>query len=102
MERAGQGLEKIVAGSLRQAPPGQAPILAWPLVCGSRVAERTRALDFVSGVLRVQVPDPGWKRELQALAPRYLASLNRYAGQMVKRIEFVVPPDQQTGRPERS
>jgi hypothetical protein len=32
----------------------------------------------------------GWKRELQALAPRYLAMINRYAGQTVSRIEFVV------------
>jgi hypothetical protein len=90
MEQAGHGLEKIIAGSLRRAPEGEAPLLAWPLVCGSAVAERTRAMNFADGLLRVEVSDPGWKRELQALAPRYLAALNRYAGQSVKRIEFVV------------
>jgi hypothetical protein len=90
VEQAGTGLEKIVVGSLRRAPHGDAPILAWPLVCGSKVAERTRALDFVANVLRVEVPDAGWKREMQNLAPRYLATLNRYAGQKVERIEFVV------------
>ena len=90
MEPAGTGLEKIVLGSLRRVPPDQAPLLAWPLVCGSVVADRTRALDFSGAVLRVEVPDAGWKREMQSLAPRYLAMLNRYAGKKVERIDFVI------------
>jgi hypothetical protein len=93
VEQAGAGLEKIVAGSLRRVPPGQAPLLAWPLVCGSVVAERTRAVDFVDSILRVEVPDAGWTREMQGLAARYLAVLNRYAGQKVTRIEFVIRKD---------
>ncbi len=90
MQPAGEGLEKIVAASLARAAPESAPVLAWPLVCGSRVAERTRALDFAAGVLRVEVSDLGWKRELQELAPRYLAAINRYVGRSVTRLEFVV------------
>ena len=90
MQPAGTELEKIVARSLRQAPPAQAPLMAWPVVCGSAVAERTQALSFDNGVLRVAVPDAGWKSELQVLAPRYLASINRYTVEMVCRIEFVV------------
>lgn len=90
MEQAGAGLEKMIAGSLRRLPAAAAPLLAWPLVCGSRVADRTQALDFCKGVLRVEVPDAGWKREMQNLAPRYLAALNRYTGQKVERIEFVI------------
>jgi hypothetical protein len=90
MEQAGAGLERIVAGSLRRVPQSEAPLLAWPLVCGSAVAERTRAVQFADGILRVEVPDAGWKREMQSLAPRYVASMNRYAGQKVERIEFVI------------
>lgn len=90
LEQAGTGLEKIVAQSLRHAPPGEAPILAWPLVCGSAVAERSRALSFAGGVLHVEVADAGWKSELQSLAPRYLAAINRYSAEAVNRIEFVV------------
>ncbi len=90
MEQAGSGLEKIVLGSLRRVPQAEAPLLAWPLVCGSVVAERTRAVEFADAVLRVEVPDAGWKREMQSLAPRYLAVVNRYAGQRVERIEFVI------------
>lgn len=90
MEQAGPEFEKIVAKSLRQVPPGEAPVLAWPVVCGSAVAERTRALSFLDGVLRVAVPDAGWKSELQVLAPRYLAAINKYTIEIVRRIEFVV------------
>jgi predicted nucleic acid-binding Zn ribbon protein len=90
LDLAGSDLDKIVARSLRQLPPAQAPIMAWPVVCGSAVAERTRALTFVDGVLQVAVADTGWKSELQQLAPRYLASINRYTVQPVRRIEFVI------------
>ncbi|MGA2746350.1 MAG: DUF721 domain-containing protein [Candidatus Sulfotelmatobacter sp.] len=90
MEQAGSGLEKIVAQSLRQAPSAEGPLLAWPVVCGSAVAERTRAVSFDDGVLCVEVAGARWKAELQALAPRYLAMINRYTTQAVRRIEFVV------------
>ncbi|MGO8795680.1 MAG: DciA family protein [Candidatus Sulfotelmatobacter sp.] len=90
MEHAGTGLDKLLVGSLRRMPPGEAPVLAWPLVCGSMVSERTRAIDFAGTVLRVEVPDAGWKREMQGLAPRYLAAMNRYSSEKVERIEFVI------------
>jgi hypothetical protein len=88
MEHAGSQLEKIVAQSLARVPSDQTPLLAWPLVCGSAVAERTRAVHFSQAVLQVEVPDAGWKSEMQELAPRYLAALNRYTGNKVERIEF--------------
>jgi hypothetical protein len=90
LEQAGSHLEKIVAQSLRQVPAAEAPLMAWPVVCGSAVAERTQALGFSDGILRVGVADMGWKLELQALAPRYLATINRYTTEIVRRIDFVV------------
>lgn len=90
MEQVGAGLEKIVAGSLRRAPAGQGPLQGWVLACGQAVAARTRAIDFTQGILRVQVPDAGWRTELKALAPQYLAVINRYVVESVTRIEFVV------------
>lgn len=92
LEQAGLGLEEIVARSLRQLPPREAPLMAWPVVCGSRVAERTRAMRFLDGVLQIGVPDYGWKTELQALAPRYLAEVNRYTKEVVRKIDFVITP----------
>jgi len=90
MQPVAADLDKVVARSLRNAPTGQGPLLAWPLACGSTVAERTSALDFVDGILRVEVADAGWRRELQMLAPRYVAAMNRYIAEKVTRVEFVV------------
>jgi len=60
------------------------------LACGQPVAARTRAAEFAQGTLRVEVPDLGWRAELQALAPQYLAVINRYVAESVRRIEFVI------------
>ena len=90
MESLAGTLEKIVAGSLRHAP--DAPILAWPLACGSAVAARTTALTFERGILRVEVPDAGWRAELRHLAPQYLAVMNRYSNSPISKIEFVIRP----------
>src|SRR5207245_10735101 len=98
MEHASVGLERIVASSLRRAPSGEGPVLAWPLACGQAVAARTTALEFADGVLRVQVPDAGWRAELQALAPQYLAVINRYVAESVKKVEFVVKGKDLAGR----
>src|SRR5260370_21387790 len=94
MEQVAPALEKVVASSLRRASQSEAPMLAWPLACGSVVAERTRALDFASGVLRVEVPDAGWRAELQHLSPRYLAVINRYSRATISRIDFVIAQGQ--------
>jgi hypothetical protein len=92
MQYAGAAFDKIVAGSVRKAPAGQGPLIAWALACGHKVSERTHAASFADGILLVEVPDPGWRKELQALAPRYVAGINRYVAETVKRIEFVVKP----------
>lgn len=92
MDRAGGRLETVVANALHRAPAEESPLLAWPVACGSAVAERTRAFSFADGVLRVEVADASWRRELAALAPRYVATINRYSATAVQRIEFVVKP----------
>jgi hypothetical protein len=83
-------LETIIAKALHRAPAGESALLAWPVACGSAVADRTRALSFSDGILRVEVADAGWRRELAHLAPRYVALINKYSATLVKRIEFVV------------
>ncbi len=90
MEPARASLQKIAADLLRTAPPEEAPLLAWPIVSGTRIAERTRAFAFTAGVLRVEVPDATWRTQLTDLAPQYLATLRQLLTQRVLRIEFVV------------
>ena len=90
MNRASAGLETIIVNALKRAPASESALLAWPIACGSAVADRTRALSFSDGILRVEVADAEWRRELACLAPRYVALINKYSATAVKRIEFVV------------
>ena len=92
MQRARATLEKIGADVLRRAAPEDAPLLAWPLVCGTQVASKTQALAFAEGKLRVQTPDDAWRKQLAAFSPQYLATLRRLVGERVTAIEFVVAP----------
>jgi hypothetical protein len=100
MERARDGLQKIMVEAIRRAPAAEAPLLGWPLACGAAVAARTRALAYNDGLLRVEVPDAAWRNELLALVPQYLATLNQFA--KVKRIEFVTARDSAATRARMS
>ena len=90
MDSARPILQKLVADVLNRLPAEQVPVESWQFVCGKQVAERTRAMSFGTGVLRVEVPDARWQEQLQDLSGRYLANLNQYSRTRVERIEFVV------------
>src|SRR2546428_8601237 len=90
MEHASVGLERIVASSLRRAPSGEGPVLAWPLACGQAVAARTTALEVADGNLRAQGADAGWRAALQRLAPQDLAVIHRYVAECVAKGEVGV------------
>jgi len=90
MLRAKPTLEKIVAEQLRRAPADERPLLAWSVVCGRAVAEKTSAKSFSAGELQVIVPDRGWQKELASFLPQYIAGINRLVGKdVVQRITFV-------------
>jgi len=63
-------------------------LVAWPLACGARIADRTSAVSFADGVLTVAVPDEAWRQELQSFIPQYLAALNLMVSEPVNRIDF--------------
>ncbi|HVR26010.1 MAG TPA: DciA family protein [Candidatus Polarisedimenticolia bacterium] len=90
------GREKVVVGWLRRVPKGEAPLLAWPLVCGSPVAGSAHVLfSLPDAVLRVEVRDAGWQREVHSIAFRCLATLKRYGGEKVERIDCVISQGKQ-------
>ena len=90
MLRAKPTLERIVAEQLRRAPAHEQPLLAWAVVCGKTVAEKTSATAFSEGELQVTVPDRGWQKELASFVPQYIAGINRVVGNaVVQRIVFL-------------
>lgn len=90
MQHAGSTLKKIFADTLRQQSGEDAPLLAWPLACGAKVAERTSAIGYAKGVLTVEVPDAAWQQQLQSFSQHYLAALGPVSAQPVSSIKFVV------------
>ena len=89
MLKAKPTLEKIVAEQLRRAPVNEQPLLAWAVICGKTVAEKTSAKSFSEGELQVMVPDRGWQKELASFVPQYIAGINRIVGKAaVERIIF--------------
>ena len=89
MHHARATLSKIYGTAVQKVAGEQAPVIAWPLVCGSKVAQRTAALACVNGELAVRVPDKIWRNELQCFQDRYLAALNQVSRHKVKSIRFV-------------
>ncbi|MGA2369053.1 MAG: DciA family protein [Candidatus Korobacteraceae bacterium] len=88
MQHASATLKKIFRDTVRHNG-SSAPVLAWPLACGAKTAERTNAIDFAAGVLTVSVPDEAWRRQLQSFSSQYLAALNQVTPEPVNRIDFV-------------
>ncbi len=97
MQPVGSTLKKVVGETVSSMPSTEAALLAWPLVCGSAVAQKTRALECSGRVLKIQVPDPAWSRQLSGLLPEYIHALNSLLAQDVERIEFVVAASTGTG-----
>jgi predicted nucleic acid-binding Zn ribbon protein len=99
MRHASTTLKKIFADTLRREAGDDAPLLAWPLACGSKVAEKTSAIGYADGVLTVEVPDAAWQQQLQGLNQQYLAALKPISTQPVNAIKFVAR--NQRERPSR-
>jgi predicted nucleic acid-binding Zn ribbon protein len=87
MQHARTTLRRIF-GEIVRREGAEGPLMAWPLACGAKIAERTTALGFVNGVLTVSVPDEAWRRQLQSFVPQYLAALNQLVAEPVNEIQF--------------
>lgn len=91
MEHVRAALQRVLLDAVHRAPPEDVPLLAWPLVCGSAVAEKTRAARFDDGELVIEAPDAAWRTQLLALSREYIAQLQEITDGRVKRLRFVLP-----------
>ena len=72
MQPASSTLKKIFADTLRREGGDDAPLLAWPLACGSKVAEKTSAIGYADGVLHGR----GSRRDLAAAAAEFRPAIS--------------------------
>jgi predicted nucleic acid-binding Zn ribbon protein len=61
---------------------------AWPIVCGRAMAERGTVIGYGDGVVRVQVEDGAWLRQLVSMRVQLAGEMARIAGVRVSEIHF--------------
>jgi predicted nucleic acid-binding Zn ribbon protein len=61
---------------------------AWQVVCGKAMAEHGAVVGYVDGIVRVQVEDGAWARQLMSMRVQIAGELARIAGVRVSEIHF--------------
>jgi predicted nucleic acid-binding Zn ribbon protein len=61
---------------------------AWPVVCGKAMAERGAVVGYADGVVRVQVEDGAWLRQLVGMRIQLAGEMARIAQVRVREIHF--------------
>jgi hypothetical protein len=61
---------------------------AWPVACGKAMAGRGTVVGYADGVVRVQVEDVAWLRQLTSMRGQLAREMERIAGVRVSEIHF--------------
>lgn len=87
-----EGMRDLLRGTLARSLAGTGEedrlAAAWTVACGRAMAERGVISGYSDGVLRIEVGDPVWLRQMQALRPTLEREVARISGVKVKSIEF--------------
>ena len=61
---------------------------AWPVACGKALAEHGTVVGYADGVVRVEVEDGAWLRQLVSMRGQLAGEMARIAGVGVSEIHF--------------
>ena len=61
---------------------------AWTVACGCAMADRGRVIGYEAGIVRIEVADPIWLRQMVALRGVLQREMARIAGLPVSGIRF--------------
>jgi len=61
---------------------------AWPVACGKTMAERGTVMGYAEGVVRVEVADVAWLRQLVSMRGQLAREMARISGVKVTEIHF--------------
>lgn len=61
---------------------------AWPVACGSAVAQRGIVTGYNEGVVRIQVVDEIWMQQMMSMRSQLTAELAKIAGVKLREIHF--------------
>jgi Dna[CI] antecedent, DciA len=87
-----EGMRELLKGSLERSLGGLRDedrlAAAWPVACGKALAERGTVVGYLDGIVRVQVEDGVWLRQLMSMRGQLAAEMARIAGVKVSEIHF--------------
>jgi hypothetical protein len=89
-----EGMRELLRGSLARSLAGIGEqdrlAAAWTVACGRAMAERGVVSGYADGVVRIEVSDPVWLRQMQALRGTLEREMARISGVKVQTIDFVL------------
>jgi hypothetical protein len=87
-----QAIREVLRGCLARTLAGSRDedrlAAAWTVACGSAMAERGAIAGYEHGVLRIDVTDNVWLRQMEALRTTLEREMARISGVKVDVIEF--------------
>ena len=89
-EKAGAILRRVLAATgVERRLADRGLLAAWPRIVGERVAQFSRPVDLVDGVLTLEADNAVWRQELTLLAPLIVRRYNELCGEgSVKEINW--------------
>jgi hypothetical protein len=89
-----QGMRELLRGSLARTLAGvrdeDRVCAAWTVACGRAMAERGRVAAYQDGVVRIEVTENVWLRQMEALRTTLEREMTRISGVKVQAIEFTL------------
>lgn len=89
-----EGMRDLLKSSLRRSlgamPDKDRLAAAWPVACGMALAERGVVVGYADGVVRVEVADGAWLRQMISMQAQLAGEMARIAGVKVAGIHFEV------------
>ena len=89
-----EGMRDLLRGSLGRSLDAMRPedklAAAWPVACGKAMAGRGEVIGYDEGVVRVEVADAAWQRQMKSIERQLAEQMERIAGVKVSRIHFTV------------
>ncbi|HEX3570631.1 MAG TPA: DciA family protein [Acidobacteriaceae bacterium] len=89
-----EGMRELLRGSLARSLAGMGEqdrlAAAWTIACGRAMAERGVVSGYAEGVVRIEVSDSVWLRQMQALRGTLEREMARISGVKIQTIDFVI------------
>jgi len=87
-----EAMREVLRGSLARSLAGVREedrlAAAWTVACGRAMAERGTVSGYLDGVVRIEVEDTVWLRQMEALRGTLQREMARISGVKIESIEF--------------